>query len=86
LLTARISAISVALFCPEGHVIIFEEQVGAGLVQLNVAPGGVELRTIFVVSPLQIVPENGEFMTGLGAKVIARDEVGPPPGQLAFVP
>ena len=57
MLTDRISVIWVALFCPDGQLVIFAEQFGAGLVQLKVAPGGVEVSVILVVFPLHRVPE-----------------------------
>ena len=62
------------------------EQVGDGLVQLNVVLGGTEVSVIFVVTPAHIVLGDGGFKTGTGFIVTAIDVVGPGARQFEFVP
>jgi hypothetical protein len=88
LLLVRFSKSVIVLmpFWPGGHETMLAEQVGDGLVQLNVVLGGTDVRVIFVVTPAQIEFGVGGFTTGTGFIVTAIEVVGPGARQLEFVP
>ena len=76
----------VWLFSPAGQATIFAEQVGGGFVQLYVLPTGVEVNGQFVRVPEHIVLVKGGLAVGSGLIFTTREDVGPFPGQLVFVP
>ena len=80
------SLIIVALLSPTGHARILAEQPGGGVVQLKIAPEGVEVNVILVDVPEQIDFVNGGLTEGAGLMVTGRDEVWPGLIQFVFVP
>ena len=76
----------VWLLRPAGQDIIFAEQVGAGELQLKVLPAGVELNVQLVDAPEQMVLVKGALAVGSGLIFTTREDVGPFPWQLVFVP
>jgi hypothetical protein len=74
------------LVCPGGQVTILAEQVGGGLTQLKFVLAGIEVRLIFVTTPVQIVLGEGELTTGTGFIIIDNEAVGPAARQFELVP
>ena len=62
------------------------EQVGGGLAQLKFVLAGIEVRVMFVATPVQIVLGEGGFTTGTGFIIIDSEVVGPGARQFELVP